>query len=155
LKSPDSVKFGDYNHSFQLPNTWAESYACTVSVEMSGLFKHPLKKAGCRRIFQEKISGSNRNRPEFRRMLDHLREGDIIVVWKLDRLARSTRDLLETMETIREAEGRFQSISEPWADTTSHSGKMIMTIFAGIADDAERAIMQSHSAEVAMWPACR
>jgi DNA invertase Pin-like site-specific DNA recombinase len=67
-------------------------------------------------------------------MLDHLREGDIIVVWKLDRLARSTRDLLETMETIREADGRFQSISEPWADTTSHSGKMIMTIFAGIAE---------------------
>jgi DNA invertase Pin-like site-specific DNA recombinase len=61
-------------------------------------------------------------------------EGDIIVVWKLDRLARSTRDLLETMETIREADGRFQSISERWADTTSHSGKMIMTIFAGIAE---------------------
>jgi DNA invertase Pin-like site-specific DNA recombinase len=56
------------------------------------------------------------------------------VVWKLDRLARSTRDLLETMETIREADGRFQSISEPWADTTSHPGKMIMTIFAGIAE---------------------
>jgi DNA invertase Pin-like site-specific DNA recombinase len=93
-----------------------------------------LKQAGCRRIFQEKISGSNRNRPEFRRMLDHIREDDIIVVWKLDRLARSTRDLLETMETIREAGGRFQSISEPWADTTSHAGKMIMTIFAGIAE---------------------
>ena len=93
-----------------------------------------LKKAGCRRIFQEKISGSNRDRPEFRRMLDHIREDDIIVVWKLDRLARSTRDLLETMEAIREAGGRFQSISEPWADTTSHAGKMIMTIFAGIAE---------------------
>jgi hypothetical protein len=93
-----------------------------------------LKKAGCHRIFQEKISGSNPNRPEFRRMLDHIREDDIIVVCKLDRLARSTRDLLETMETIRVAGGRFQSISEPWADTTSHAGKMIMTIFAGIAE---------------------
>jgi DNA invertase Pin-like site-specific DNA recombinase len=68
--------------------------------------------------------------------LDHIREDDIIVVWKLDRLARSTRDLLETMETIREAGARFQSVSEPWADTTSHSGKMIMTIFAGIAEFA-------------------
>src|ERR1700693_5961889 len=93
-----------------------------------------LKKAECRRIFQEKISGSNSNRPEFRRVLDHIREGDTIVVWKLDRLARSTRDLLETMETIREAGGRFQSLSEPWADTTTHAGKMIMTIFAGIAE---------------------
>ena len=93
-----------------------------------------LRKAECRKTFQEKVSGSNRNRPEFRRMLDQIREDDTIVVWKLDRVARSTRDLLETMEIIREAGGRFQSISEPWADTTSHSGKMIMTIFAGIAE---------------------
>ena len=56
------------------------------------------------------------------------------------------------METIREAGGKFQSLSEPWADTT-HAAKLIMTIFAGIADDAERAIMQSHTAEVAVWPA--
>ena len=67
-------------------------------------------------------------------MLDHLREGDILVVWKLDRLARSTRALLETMEAIREAGFRFQSLSEPWADTTTHAGKMIMTVFAGIAE---------------------
>lgn len=74
------------------------------------------------------------HRPEFQRMLDQIREDDIVVVWKLDRLARSTRDLLETMETLRGAGGKFQSLSEPWADTTSHAGKMIMTIFAGIAE---------------------
>ena len=85
-------------------------------------------------------------------MLDQIRAGDTIVVWRLDRLARSTRDLLETTEAIREASGKFQSLSEPWADTTTHAGKMIMTIFAGIADDAERAIMQSHTAKVAVWP---
>jgi DNA invertase Pin-like site-specific DNA recombinase len=67
-------------------------------------------------------------------MLDQLREGDVIVVWKLDRLARSTRDLLETMETIRDGGARFQPLSEPWADTTTHAGKMIMTVFAGIAE---------------------
>ncbi len=67
-------------------------------------------------------------------MLDQLREGDVVVVWKLDRLARSTRDLLETIETIRDAGARFQSLSEPWADTTTHAGKMIMTVFAGIAE---------------------
>ena len=67
-------------------------------------------------------------------MLDQIRDGDVLVVWKLDRLARSTRDLLETMEMIREAGTKFQSISEPWADTTSHAGKMIMTVFAGIAE---------------------
>jgi DNA invertase Pin-like site-specific DNA recombinase len=93
-----------------------------------------LKKGGCKKIFQEKVSGASRQRPEFQRMLDQLREGDVIVVWKLDRLARSTRDLLETMETIRDGGARFQSLSEPWADTTTHAGKMIMTVFAGIAE---------------------
>ena len=92
-----------------------------------------LKKAGCKKVFREKVSGANRQRPEFQRMLDQLRERDIIVVWKLDRLARSTRDLLETMKAIRDADTQFQSISEPWGDTTTHGGKMIMTVFAGIA----------------------
>ena len=63
-------------------------------------------------------------------MLDQIRAGDTIVVWKLDRLARSTRDLLETMETIQQVGGKFQSLSEPWADTTTRAGKMIMTIFS-------------------------
>ncbi|MDO8715201.1 MAG: recombinase family protein [Dehalococcoidales bacterium] len=93
-----------------------------------------LKKAGCQKIFREKVSGVSRQRPEFQQMLDHLREGDTVIVWRLDRLARSTRHLLETMETIREAGARFQSLSEPWADTTTHAGKMIMTVFAGIAE---------------------
>jgi DNA invertase Pin-like site-specific DNA recombinase len=93
-----------------------------------------LKKDGCKKIFREKVSGASRQRPEFQRMLDQLRQGDVIVVWKLDRLARSTRDLLETMETISDGGARFQSLSEPWADTTTHAGKMIMTVFAGIAE---------------------
>jgi DNA invertase Pin-like site-specific DNA recombinase len=93
-----------------------------------------LKKAGCTRIFREKVSGAYRDRPELNRMLDQLREGDVVAVWKLDRLARSTRNLLEIVEMIGNAGARFQSISEPWADTTTHAGKMIMTIFAGIAE---------------------
>ncbi len=93
-----------------------------------------LKKAGCSKIFREKASGSSRARPEYLRMLDQIREGDTVVVWKLDRLARSTCDLLETMEKIREGSAQFQSISEPWANTTTHAGKMIMTVFAGIAE---------------------
>ena len=93
-----------------------------------------LKKAGCQKVFREKVSGASRQRPEFQQMLNQLREGDTVIVWRLDRLARSTRHLLETMETIREAGARFQSLSEPWADTTTHAGKMIMTVFAGIAE---------------------
>ena len=105
-----------------------------------------LKKAGCRRIFQEKISAGTRNRPEFQRMLDQIRAGDTIAVWKLDRLARSTRDLLETMETIQQIGAKFQSLSEPWADTTTHAGKMIMTIFAGIAEFERGLIRERTSA---------
>ena len=67
-------------------------------------------------------------------MLDQLRDGDVVTVWKLDRLARSTRSLLDVVETISNAGARLQSISGPWADTTTHAGKMIMTIFAGIAE---------------------
>ena len=104
-----------------------------------------LKKAGCQKIFREKVSGASRQRPEFQRMLDQLRKRDTIVVWKLDRLARSTRDLLETMETIREAGARFQSLSEPWANTTTHAGKMIMTVFAGIAE-FERDLIRERTA---------
>jgi DNA invertase Pin-like site-specific DNA recombinase len=66
-----------------------------------------LEKAGCKKIFRRKVSGSNRERPQFQRMLDQIRSSDTIVVWKLDRLARSTRDLLQTMEAIREVGGKF------------------------------------------------
>ena len=67
-----------------------------------------LRKAGAKKIFREKLSGAER--PEFQRMPDQLRNSDTVIVWKLDRLARSTRDFLETMETIREAGVRFQSL---------------------------------------------
>jgi len=93
-----------------------------------------LKSAGCTKIFQEKISGTKKQRPELAKALEHLRENDTFIVWRLDRLARSTRDLLEITETIKEANADFLSISEPWANTTSHAGRMIMTVFAGIAE---------------------
>ena len=105
-----------------------------------------LNQAGCSRIYQEKISGSKRERPELQRLLDKLRPDDIVVVWKLDRLARSTQNLLELVELIKAAEASFCSISEPWADTTSHSGKMIMTVFAGIAEFERDLIRERTSA---------
>ncbi|HBD9326082.1 TPA: recombinase family protein [Legionella pneumophila] len=105
-----------------------------------------LKEAGCSRIFQEKISGAKKDRPELQRLLDQLRQGDVVVVWKLDRLARSTHHLLELVELIRAAEASFCSLSEPWADTTSHAGKMIMTVFAGIAEFERDLIRERTSA---------
>ena len=93
-----------------------------------------LNVAGCERIYQEKISGAKIDRPELQRLLDQLRPEDIVIVWRLDRLARSTQNLLELADRIRIAEASFCSLSEPWADTSSHTGKMIMTVFSGIAE---------------------
>jgi DNA invertase Pin-like site-specific DNA recombinase len=77
-------------------------------------------------------------------MLDQMRPGDTFVVWKLDRLARSTRDLLNTLETIHESGGKIRSLSEPWANTTTDAGNMIMTVFAGIAE-FERALIRERT----------
>lgn len=93
-----------------------------------------LRATGCQRIYEEKVSGAQRHRPELTRLLDQLREGDMLVVTRLDRLARSTRDLLEISELLNRAEAGLRSLAEPWADTTSPSGKMVLTIFAGIAE---------------------
>ena len=93
-----------------------------------------LKDAMCQRIFEEKASGAKRDRPELARMLEQLREGDVVVVIRLDRLARSTRDLLDIAERLREAGAGLRSIAEPWADTTSPAGRMVLTVFAGIAE---------------------
>ena len=82
-----------------------------------------LREAGCTRVYEEKLSGSSRNRPELVRLLDHLRSGDVVVVNRLDRLARSTRDLLDIAEQIKDAEAGLRSLSEPWADTTSPAGR--------------------------------
>lgn len=93
-----------------------------------------LRELGCERIFKETKSGAKRDRAELARMIDQLRPGDTAMVWRLDRLARSTRDLLELVEAIGKTGAGFRSVCEPWADTTTAGGKMIMTIFAGIAE---------------------
>jgi DNA invertase Pin-like site-specific DNA recombinase len=103
-----------------------------------------LKGVKCRRVFQEKRSGARADRPELRRLLEHLREGDTVVVWRLDRLARSTRDLLELAETIAGAGAGLKSLGEPWADTTTPAGKMVLTVFAGIAE-FERALIRERT----------
>ena len=93
-----------------------------------------LTKAGCEKIYHEKLSGAHQQRPQLQLLLAQLRAGDQVVVWKLDRLARSTRDLLDICDRIAAAQASFRSLSETWADTTTAGGKMILTIFAGIAE---------------------
>ena len=102
--------------------------------------RRSLRTAGCRRVYEEKLSGARRDRPELARLLDQVREDDVLVVTRLDRLARSTRDLLDIAERLREAAAGLRSLAELWADTTSPAGRMVLTVFAGIAE-FERALI--------------
>ncbi|MGF6970279.1 DNA invertase Pin-like site-specific DNA recombinase [Paraburkholderia sp. WC7.3g] len=104
-----------------------------------------LRAAGCGRIFAEKITGTRRARPQLDRMLDHLRSGDVIVVTRLDRLARSIRDLLDIVERIREAGAGLRSLAELWADTTTPAGSMVLTVFGGMAEFERSLIVERTS----------
>ena len=92
-----------------------------------------LKAAGCKRIFQESASGGRWDRPELHRALDHVREGDVLVVWKLDRLSRSLKDLLHILEKITEAKGGFRSLTEA-IDTTTSAGRMMLQMLGAFAE---------------------
>ena len=108
--------------------------------------RQALSAAGCERIYEEKISGAFRARPELDRMLEHLRAGDVVTITRLDRLARSTRHLLEIAERLKELNVGLRSLHEPWADTTSPAGVMILTVFAGIATFERELIKERTSA---------
>lgn len=102
-----------------------------------------LRKAGCRRIFEEKASGGRWERPELRRTLEQLREGDVLVVWKLDRLSRSLKDVLLLMEHIEQAGAGFCSLTES-IDTTSPAGRMMMQMVGSFAE-FERAMLRERT----------
>lgn len=91
-----------------------------------------LKEAGAERIFADKISGSKRQRPELDRMLDQLRHGDVVLVTKYDRLARSLADLLDIVARVEAAQAGFRSLAED-IDTTTPAGRLIFHVFASIA----------------------
>ena len=92
-----------------------------------------LNQYGVDKIFEEKITGTKRDRQELNKMLEMLREGDIVVVTDLTRLSRSTKDLFEIVETINNNGAEIKSLKESWLDTTTPQGKLLFTIFAGLA----------------------
>jgi DNA invertase Pin-like site-specific DNA recombinase len=105
-----------------------------------------LHGAGCARIFAEKISGAYSDRPQLAKALAALDQGDTLVVCKLDRLARSTRDLLNTLATISDRGATFKSLGDAWADTTTPAGKLMLTVLGGLAE-YERHLILSRTAE--------
>jgi DNA invertase Pin-like site-specific DNA recombinase len=105
-----------------------------------------LHSAGCARIYAEKISGAYSDRPQLAKAIAALGEGDTLVVCKLDRLARSTRDLLNTLATISERGASFKSLSDSWADTTTPHGRLMVTVLGGLAE-FERHLILSRTAD--------
>jgi DNA invertase Pin-like site-specific DNA recombinase len=105
-----------------------------------------LQGVSCARIFAEKISGAYSDRPQLAKALAALSEGDTLVVVKLDRLARSTRDLLNTLDAIGKAGATFKSLNDPWCDTTTPHGRLLVTVLGGLAE-FERHLILTRTAE--------
>ena len=102
-----------------------------------------LREAGCEKIFEEKQSGAQRDRPQLQAALDYVRQGDTLVVWKLDRLARSLKQLIETVEMLSEREIGLRSLTEA-IDTTSPGGRLVFHVFGALAE-FERSIIRERT----------
>jgi len=102
-----------------------------------------LRKVDCARIFEEIASGASRERPQLAAALDYMRPGDTLVVWKLDRLARSLKQLIETIEALEDREIGFRSLTEA-IDTTTAGGRLVFQIFGALAE-FERALIRERT----------
>jgi len=105
-----------------------------------------LHAAGCAKVYSEKVSGAKTDRPELAKLLRRLEPGDVLVVTRLDRLARSTRDLLNILHTLGERSVGFKSLADAWADTTTPHGRLLVTMLAGIAE-FERELIRARTGD--------
>jgi DNA invertase Pin-like site-specific DNA recombinase len=105
----------------------------TLDQDLTGQLE-ALKAAGATRIFREKVSGARADRPELAKLMASLKTGDVVVVTKLDRLGRSTRELLDLIHRISEAGASFKSLGDPLWDTSTPQGRLLATMLAGIAE---------------------
>jgi DNA invertase Pin-like site-specific DNA recombinase len=107
-----------------------------------------LRAAGCssRYIYREKLTGARADRRELLRMLRRLAPGDVVTVTRIDRLARSTFDLFGIVKRIVDAKAEFRSLAEPWADTGTSTGRLLLAVLRGLAD-VERDLIRTRTAE--------
>jgi DNA invertase Pin-like site-specific DNA recombinase len=107
-----------------------------------------LRAAGCtsRNIYREKVTGARPDRRELLRMLDRLTPGDVVTVTRIDRLARSTFDLFGIVKRIVDAKAQFRSLAEPWADTGTSTGRLMLAVLGGLAE-VERDLIRTRTAE--------
>jgi DNA invertase Pin-like site-specific DNA recombinase len=105
-----------------------------------------LHSAGCGRVYSEKISGAYADRPQLAKAIQALGNGDTLIVCKLDRLARSTRDLLNTLDVIGKAGATFKSLADAWANTDTAHGRLMLTVLGGLAE-FERHLILTRTSE--------
>jgi DNA invertase Pin-like site-specific DNA recombinase len=105
-----------------------------------------LRAAGAEKVFRETASGAQTNRAQLARVLAQLDKGDVLTVTRLDRLARSTRDLLNTLATITGKGAGFRSLADSWADTTTAHGRLMLTVLGGLAE-FERELIRARTGE--------
>ena len=105
-----------------------------------------LKAAGCSRVFREKVSGAKVDRKELGKLLKAITAGDQVVVTRIDRLARSVFELFAIVKKIIDAGGQFLSLAEPWADTSTSTGRLMISVLGGLAD-VERDLIRTRTGE--------
>jgi DNA invertase Pin-like site-specific DNA recombinase len=106
-----------------------------------------LTKAGCQKVFRDvHVSGAKTDRAQLRRLLEELEADDVVMVTRLDRLARSTRDLLNVLATITGKKAGFKSLGDAWADTTTSHGRLMLTVLGGLAE-FERDLIRARTGE--------
>jgi DNA invertase Pin-like site-specific DNA recombinase len=105
-----------------------------------------LDAAGCTKVYREKASGAKTDRAELAKLLGKLDAGDVLIVTRLDRLARSTRDLLNTLDAVAKHGAGFRSLKDSWADTTTPHGRLMLTVLGGLAE-FERELIRSRTGE--------
>lgn len=105
-----------------------------------------LRSAGCSEVFAETASGAKSDRQVLRKLVTSLKSEDVVIVTRLDRLARSTRDLLNILAEIGNRGAHFRSLNDPWADTTSHHGRLMLTVLGGLAE-FERELIRVRTGE--------
>ncbi len=105
-----------------------------------------LKEYGCHQVYCEKASGADANRLELRKLIGNLREGQSIVVTRIDRLARSTFDLFAIVKNITDKKAQFYSLAEPWTDTSTSTGRLMLAVLGGLAD-VERDLIRIRTSE--------
>src|ERR1700712_3643969 len=105
-----------------------------------------LTKAGCKKVFRETASGAKADRAQLRKALTQLDVNDVLMVTRLDRLGRSTRDLLNPLATISNRKAGFRSLGDTWADTTTSHGRLMLTVLGGLAE-FERDLIRPRTGE--------